>query len=362
MSENPDTIVNVNSSLDKVLVTYFESIQTENPTAREDCINKNETLANQLNANFEAEDFVSVFIKSLRNNPVNPAGKSMGNYAIESEIGRGGMGVVYLARDNRLNRMVALKIISLNRSLNADDIRRFQNEAESTSQLDHPSIVPVYEYGEHDGQLYYAMKWIAGTSLNDWRDCQESNGNVSFDKTQIRIAEIVRSIADAIHHAHQRGILHRDLKPSNILVDHEGRAYVVDFGLAKQIKSDLQLTQTSAILGTPAYLAPELLAFPKQSNATAGRASRTTTAVDIYGLGAVLYFLLAGRSPFQSDSVLETLAMVRDSAVPSPRIGNPNIHADLDAVCRKCMEKDPALRYSTAAERSRWLSQSVVST
>jgi serine/threonine-protein kinase len=198
-----------------------------------------------------------------------------GDYAVYKELGRGAMGVVYKARQVSLNRPVALKMIKAGVLADDAELRRFQNEAEAVARLDHPGIVPVYEIGEHDGQRYFTMKLVKGGSLTEHIPTFMTNPRGA--------ATLLAETAEAMHHAHMRGILHRDLKPANILVDPEGRPHVTDFGLAKRVEGDAEMTQSGQILGTPAYMSPEQ---------AAGQRGSITTATDIYGLGAILYALL----------------------------------------------------------------------
>ena len=200
-----------------------------------------------------------------------------GDYELLKVLGEGGMGIVYKAHQLSLNRPVALKMIKASRFPSDDDVRRFQNEAEAVARLDHPNIVPVFEVGRYADQYYFSMKLIAGESLD-----KRSNDFLSDPR---RAAELVAMTAGAIHHAHQRGILHRDLKPANILIDAEGRPHVTDFGLAKRVEGDSELTQSGAILGTPAYMAPEQ---------ASGKRGVVTTSTDVHGLGAILFALLTG--------------------------------------------------------------------
>jgi eukaryotic-like serine/threonine-protein kinase len=197
-----------------------------------------------------------------------------GDYEVQKVLGEGGMGIVYKARQISLNRAVALKMVKATRFASADDLRRFKNEAEAVARLDHPNIVPIFEVGEFEDQHYFSMKLIAGASLD--KRLEEYTADPG------RAARLVAVAAGAIHHAHQRGILHRDLKPANVLLDSEGHPHVTDFGLAKRVEGDSELTQSGAILGTPAYMAPE------QASGTRGT---VTTSTDVYGLGAILFAL-----------------------------------------------------------------------
>jgi serine/threonine-protein kinase len=263
------------------------------------------------------------------------------DYEIEGELGRGAMGVVYRARQVSLNRTVALKMILDQRLADPADVRRFRTEAENIASLDHPHIVPVYEVGEHQGQHYFSMKLMDGASL--------SASLPGYAADPRKAAQLLAQVARAVHHAHQRGILHRDLKPANILLDKEGSAHVTDFGLAKRIQGEGGQSLSGAIVGTPAYMAPE--------QATAQKS--LTTAADVYGQGAVLYALLTGGPPFQGANVLEILKQVVEREPTVPRALNPRVDRDLETVCLKCLAKDPARRYPSAEqlaeELERWL-------
>ena len=208
---------------------------------------------------------------------------------------------------------------------------RFQNEAEAVAVLDHPGIVPVYEIGEHDGQKYFSMKLVRGGSLAERLATYKDDPKAA--------ASLLAEVAEAVYHAHMRGILHRDLKPANILIDAEGHGHITDFGLAKRVEADAEMTASGAVLGTPAYMAPE--------QAT-GRRGTITTATDVYGLGSVLYALLTGQAPFAGDSVVDTLAMVKEQPPAPPRKLNAKVPRDLEVICLKCLEKDPRRRYAGA--------------
>jgi eukaryotic-like serine/threonine-protein kinase len=258
-----------------------------------------------------------------------------GDYEIHNELGRGGMGVVYSARQLSLNRPVALKMIKAGILADHAELQRFQNEAEAVALLDHAGIVPVYEVGEHDGQRYFSMKLVEGGNLAEQLE--------SFKHNPRGAATLLALTAEAVHHAHMRGILHRDLKPANVLVDALGHPHVTDFGLAKRVESDVEMTQSGAILGTPAYMSPE------QAN---GRRGTITTATDVYGLGAILYALLTGKAPFGGDSVLATLDAVRARPPEPPTRLNAKVPRDLETICLKCLEKEPRRRYTSAHELS----------
>jgi len=266
----------------------------------------------------------------------------LAGYEIRRLLGRGGMGVVYEALQLSLNRPVAIKLILSGSFARASELLRFQQEAESVAQLDHPNIIPIYEVGQHRGRHYFSMKLIDGASLDKRLP--------EFAADPRAGARLVAAIAEAIHHAHQRGILHRDLKPANILIDEGGEPHVADFGLAKRIGADADLTHSRMMLGTPSYMAPE------QAVKGGGGVS---TATDVYGMGTILYALLAARAPFVGTTVVETLDMVRTREPEPPSRFNPLVPRDLEVICSKCLEKDPSRRYDSALalseDLSRWL-------
>jgi eukaryotic-like serine/threonine-protein kinase len=270
-----------------------------------------------------------------------------GDYELIEEIARGGMGVVYRARQVSLNRTVALKMILAGNFSSSAMVQRFQTEAEAAARLEHPNIVPIYEIGVHEGQHYFSMRFLEGGTLT------QAMAREKFGPR--RAAELVRTVARAVHYAHQHGILHRDLKPGNILFDQVGQPYVADFGLAKLLEQDSALTQSVAILGTPSYMAPEQ---------AAGQTKQLSTAADVYSLGAVLYELLTGRAPFRGPTPAETMRQVTELEPERPRLRNPVVDRDLEIVCLKCLEKDPRRRYGSAEglaeDLQRWLSNQPV--
>jgi serine/threonine-protein kinase len=258
---------------------------------------------------------------------------TLGDYELIAELGRGGMGVVYEARQTSLGRTVALKMILRGMTPSAADLARFRTEAESAARLDHPSIVPIYDVGEYQGQPFFTMKYVAGTTLAQ----RLAEGPLPPREAAALLAPICR----AIHYAHERGVLHRDLKPSNILIDAEGRPHVSDFGLAKRVEGEDRVTQTGAVLGTPSYMAPEQ---------AAGTRGRLGPASDVYSLGTILYQMLTGRPPFQSASPVETVLMVLEQEPLPPRLLNPRADRELEMVALKCLQKPPELRYDTAGK------------
>lgn len=267
-----------------------------------------------------------------------PTGTSrIGDYELLEIIGRGGMGVVYKARQPGTHRIVAVKLIAAGDLASTELIRRFRSEAETAASLEHPGIVPVYEVGESDGSPFFSMQLIQGESLA--ARLQRIRLGEKPALSEERAAWLIECMARAVHHAHQRGVLHRDIKPGNILLDAEDAPRLTDFGLAKLLRHDTTLTRAGGVLGTPAYMAPEQ---------AAGRTRELTTAVDVYGLGAVLYELLTGLPPFQASSSYELIRKVIDEE-PSPLVSrNPRVGPDLETICLKCLEKGPARRYSSA--------------
>jgi eukaryotic-like serine/threonine-protein kinase len=255
-------------------------------------------------------------------------------YEVLRELGRGGMGVVYLARQAGLGRAVALKML-LGGHAGAAERERFQAEAEAVARLQHPNIVQVHEVGEHGGRAFFSLELCAGGSLKE-----RLAGRPQPPHEAARLVEV---LARAVHHAHERGIVHRDLKPSNVLLTADGTPKVSDFGLAKRLDADQDRTQSGAVLGTPAYMAPEQ-ALGK------GRGGPVGPAADVYSLGAVLYDLLTGRPPFQGETALDTLEQVLSQEPVAVRRLQPKVPRDLETVCLKCLQKEARKRYASAAE------------
>ncbi len=282
-----------------------------------------------------------------------------GDYELLEELGQGGMGVVYKARQRTLGRTVAIKLMLRGQLATTADRERFRKEAESAARLDHAGIVPVHEIGEHEGQMYFTMKYVEGRTLAQLT----ANGPLPSRDA----ARYVLAVARAVHHAHENGILHRDLKPSNVIIDQADQAHVTDFGLAKTVRAweresvgELErkaagdpappsgalgrshsLTQSGAILGTPSYMPPE------QATGNRGALSR---ASDVYSLGALLYHLLTGRPPFQAASPWDTFVLVLEQDPVPPRLLNPKVDRELEMICLKCLQKSPSFRYASAAQ------------
>ena len=258
---------------------------------------------------------------------------AFGPYELTDELGRGGMGIVYRARQPALGRTVAVKLLLAGIYASEAALRRFQLEAAAAAGLQHPNIVAIHDYGEVEGQPYYAMDLVAGLNL------AELCGGRPLPVR--KAAEILRQLAAAVHYAHQCGVLHRDLKPSNVLIGEDGRPRITDFGLAKMLGPVEGATLTGQMLGSPSYVAPEQ---------AAGRYAEIGVATDVYGLGALFYHLVTGRAPFNGATPTETLRLVLDSDPPPPRLLNPALPRDLETICLKCLAKEPACRYATAAE------------
>src|SRR5437868_15395165 len=255
----------------------------------------------------------------------------LGDYELLEEIGRGGQGVVFRARQKNLNRIVALKVISLGQWANKAHLKRFRLEAEAAARLEHPGIVPIHEVGEGDGSCYFSMKFIEGGQLDEV--VKQSPMSVR------RAAELIAKVARTVSYAHEHGILHRDIKPGNILLDAKGEPQLTDFGLARLVESESSVTQTLDVLGTPSYMAPEQ---------AMGNNAAVSSVTDIYGLGAVLYQLLTGQPPFAGGATYETIKLLLDTEPRPPRLLNPKIDRDLSTICLKCLEKDPERRYPSA--------------
>jgi hypothetical protein len=253
-------------------------------------------------------------------------------YEIGELLGRGGMGVVFLALHKKLKRPVALKIVVSGAHAGADERARFRTESEAVARLNHPGIVQIYEVGDQAGCPYLALELVSGGSLAEQLD--------GTPMPPRRAAELLLNLARAVQHAHEHGIVHRDLKPANVLLTETGVAKIADFGLAKLLDVEQGQTQTGAVLGSPSYMAPEQ---------AAGKVRAIGPATDVYALGAILYEMLTGRPPFVGESFLETLDQVRSHNPAPPQVLQPKVSGDLAVICMKCLEKNPAERYASAA-------------
>jgi len=343
--------------LERVLADYLHAAEAGTPPDRAALFAAHPDLADDLASFLRNRSVVERVAAPLRDRPLLPETldgtaaptavpdgavvRYFGDYEVLGEIARGGMGVVFKARQVSLNRVVALKMILRGELATPADVQRFRAEAEVAASLDHPGIVPIYEVGEHNGQHYFSMKLVEGGNLG---------GRVPELVGDPRAAaRLVAAVARAVDHAHRHGLLHRDLKPANILVDAAGEPHVTDFGLAKRVEGDSQLTQSGAIVGTPSYMPPE------QATGKKG----LTVAADVYALGAILYELLTGRPPFRGESAIDTVLQVVERDAPRPRTLNPGADRDLETVAMKCLEKNPARRYASVAaladDLDRWL-------
>jgi eukaryotic-like serine/threonine-protein kinase len=276
--------------------------------------------------------------------PANRRIPYFGDFVLFEELGRGGMGVVYNAQQTKLDRPVALKVLHAGCAIGTAALQRLRIEAEAVAKLDHPNIVPIYEFGEHEGHPYLAMQLIEGESLS------ERIARNGIAESERDAANLVARVARATHHAHLRGVLHRDLKPGNVLLDETGEPHLIDFGLAKCLEQDSGLTQTGLFMGTPAFTSPEQ---------AAGLNKAITTATDIYSLGAILFALLTGRPPFVGEGTATVVEQVKHNSPPPPRSIRPALSRDLEVICLKCLEKSPASRYQSALalaeDLERWL-------
>jgi serine/threonine protein kinase/tetratricopeptide (TPR) repeat protein len=282
----------------------------------------------------------------------SPMLMDFGDYELLEQIGRGGQGVVFRARQKSLNRTVALKVIGLGQWATKAHLKRFRLEAEAAAKLEHPGIVPIHEVGERDGSCYFSMKFVEGGQLDEVvRSATADSSCGERASMSIRQAvELIAKVARTVHYAHEHGILHRDIKPGNILLDAKGEPHLTDFGLARLLETESSVTHTLDVLGTPSYMAPEQ---------AVGNNAAVSSATDVYGLGAVLYQLLTGHPPFAGGTTYETIKLLLDTEPRQPRLLNPKVDRDLSTICLKCLEKDPQRRYSSALalaeDLERWL-------
>jgi eukaryotic-like serine/threonine-protein kinase len=267
----------------------------------------------------------------LKEEEAPPRLGEVAGYKVLRVLGRGGMGVVYKARQRGLKRIVALKMISAGGHHSPADLARFRSEAMAVADLQHPNIVQIYEVGEDNGQPFFSLEYVAGGSL-----AKKIGGT---PRPPREAAQLMRALADGMEYAHQRGIIHRDLKPANVLLTESGEPKVSDFGLVKRLEDDAGQTQSGSILGTPSYMAPEQ---------AEGKIKEIGPRTDIYALGGILYELMTGRPPFRAASVLDTLQQVRTQEPIPPSQFQTKVPRDLETICLKCLQKDPAKRYVTA--------------
>ncbi|MCM2371887.1 WD40 domain-containing protein [Aporhodopirellula aestuarii] len=349
-----------NSEFDAVLADYLQRVEAGESIDRRSFLTRHPQFAKELEQ-FIEEDFrwkrlagahsadESGFEPTIDSQspveqptPIQTQIGYFGDYQLIEEIARGGMGVVYKARQVNLNRVVALKMILAGQLASKQDVLRFYQEAEAAANLNHPGIVPIFEVGQHEGQHFFSMGFVDGHSLAK---------RVGEGPLQPRdAAELLLKVAEAVEFAHRRGVVHRDLKPANILLDANDEPLVTDFGLAKKTEADSELTSTGQILGTPGYMPPEQ---------AAGATEKIGPLADVYSLGAILYCVLTGRPPFQAANVLDTLMQVLEQEPVAPRQLNPQVPRDLETICLKCLQKDQQRRYESAQaladDLGRWL-------
>jgi WD40 repeat protein/predicted Ser/Thr protein kinase len=352
MNEQGDDSATRDKRLHEVIAAYLEAVAAGRNLGREELFAQHPDLAAELAAFFADHDKVK-HLAELSPPPAAPAAtaaeaptlapgkraaptpgtlvRPFGDYELLEELGRGGMGVVYKALQVSLNRTVALKMILAGQLAGEADVQRFLREAQTAAGLQHPGIVAIHEVGDYDGQHYFSMDYIEGRSLADLvRD---------HPLPPAQAARYVRRIAEAVHHAHQQGVLHRDLKPANVLIDSSDQPHVTDFGLAKRLGQDAGLTATGAVVGTPSYMPPEQ---------ASGKLGQLGPAADVYALGAVLYELVVGRPPFTAATPVDTLLQVLGEEPVPPRRLQPKLPRDLETICLKCLNKESRKRYPSA--------------
>ena len=338
-ASQPDNSDDRDQQLEAIIADYIRACETGTALNRGEILKRHPELADELRQFFGQHDRMNQIAAPIRGfgdalaHAVGPGQQLsyVGNYELLEEIARGGMGVVYKARQTTLGRIVAVKMIVSGRLASEQDVKRFQVEAQAAAGLQHPNIVSIHEVGKHEGWHYFSMDYVEGRDLS-----KILRENLLSAK---QAATYVRQMAEAIHYAHQQGILHRDLKPSNILIDDHDQVRITDFGLAMRVESGSDLTRTGQIVGTPSYMPPEQ---------AQGKRSLIGPRSDVYSLGAVLYECLTGRPPFRSDTVVETIQQVINVEAASPRMLNPSVSRDLETICLKCMEKEADGRFHTA--------------
>jgi formylglycine-generating enzyme required for sulfatase activity/tRNA A-37 threonylcarbamoyl transferase component Bud32 len=351
--------------LDAIVAEYYEARDAGRPLTADELATRHPELASQIRQFIGDIENVAAVLQqrpghSVLDETLAPSGEPtallstgsrvryIGDYEILEQIGSGGMGVVYKARQAKLKKIVALKMIKMGQLASEQEVRRFQAEARAAANLDHPGIVAVHEVGVHHQHHYYAMDYVAGDSLSKLHRDEPVAAR--------RAAELVQQMAEAMHYAHSQGIVHRDLKPANVLLTTNGTPRITDFGLAKRLWSDdeesagVTMTETGQVLGTAGYMSPEQ---------AAGKTRLVGPPADIYALGAILYALLTSRAPFVGESYADTVLQVIHNEPISPRVLNPSIARNLETICLKCLEKEPHKRYGTAAgladDLGRWL-------
>lgn len=364
MSESPGT----NDPLDEAFAAYLRTCDAGELNSREEFLEQFPEIAGELKQLIEAADMLGQVTLGGRTTtaPPEPSAETLhrdvgdgdsdpaatlpmahrskgdpgptlpfdlGDYLLLEIIGRGGMGVVYLAKQHELERNVAVKMIRSGMLADEAEVRRFYTEAQAAARLRHRGIVGVHQFGRRAGHHFFSMEYIRGTDLQ-----RKINGGVMDPK---EAARYVRDVAHAIHHAHQKGVLHRDLKPANVLIDEQDQVHVTDFGLAKHMDSDSSVTGSGAAIGTPHYMAPEQ---------AGGHSDRACQQSDVYSLGAILFACVTGRPPIVADTVMQTLVQVVHHPAPSARSVRPDVPIDLETIIAKCLEKSPGKRYETAEQ------------
>jgi WD40 repeat protein/tRNA A-37 threonylcarbamoyl transferase component Bud32 len=342
--------MSVEERLADLLVRWEEQKEQGQPVTPEELCRDCPELLDELRRRIQALESLNPALATASSSPTGTAATEMAHtivedsgsalrraravpgYDILGELGRGGMGVVYKARQKSLDRIVALKMILAGAHAGQQQRERFRGEAEAAARLQHANIVQVYEIGEHERCPYIALEYIDGRGLNDIL-------NESRPLAPVEAAALVEQLAQAVHYAHQRGIVHRDLKPSNILLTQEGTAKITDFGLAKRLEGGTSNTRTGDIIGTPCYMAPEQ---------AAGESREIGPGTDIYSLGVILYEMLTGKPPFEGTSAFDTVYLVITAEPERPSRHNPRVPPDLETICLKCLEKAPAKRYDSA--------------